>query len=82
MSLREAGCRDLRQHAFWLRTGHCALKTRERLERKRPEAYKSDIAGLVAANHDRLAWSESFLDGIREDHLADVVIKGIVDSKA
>ena len=52
------------------------------LRAQAPEAYKSDIAGLVAANHDRLAWSESFLDGIREDHLADVVIKGIIDSKS
>jgi hypothetical protein len=59
-----------------LSSGSSSLRTQA------PEAYKSDIAGLVAANHDRLPWSESFLDGIREDHLADVVIKGIIDSKA
>lgn len=62
-------------------TGALAVESARALRAQVPEAYKSDIAGLVAANHKRLSWAEEFLDGVRQDHLADVVVKGIIESK-
>lgn len=61
--------------------GKLSLEGARRLRTQAPEAYKSDLGGLVASNYEQLPWAEGFLEGLRQDHLADVVIAGVLSSR-